>query len=251
MQRAADLELPYLAMEEPAFEADHFSLFAEARRHHPWLAKAAFGIVVNDYYAIKDMLSMDGPLRTAHDNASERMGRKGSPWGRFMEEQILGQSGEAHKRMRDLLAPMFTPRNANRHRPLMREVISRQLDEWAPRGRFDFEEFASYFPITVMCSLIGASPEVIPKLRASMEALGLAMCLDPEHLPALEHGTKLMDDFVHELVAERRARGPSEGEGDLLDLLMEANHDGGLNDRELADLLIFLFVAGYDTSKNV
>jgi cytochrome P450 len=251
MQQAADLELPHLAMEEPVFAEDPFSRFAEARRHHPWLARSSFGIVVTDYDAIKDLLGMDGPLRTAHDNVSELMGAKGTPWGRFMEEQILGQSGEAHKRMRDLLAPMFTPRNANRHRPLMREVISRQLDEWAPRGRFDFEEFSSYFPITVMCSLIGAPPEVIPKLRASMEALGLAMCLDPEHLPALQHGTQVLDDFVHELVEERRKRGPTSGEPDLLDLLMEANHEGGLNDRELADLLIFLFVAGYDTSKNV
>ena len=251
MQLAADLDLPHLAMEEPAFAADPFAGFTEARRHHPWLAKSHFGIVVTEYEAIKDLLGMDGPLRTAHDGVAELMGAKGSPWGRFLEEQILGQSGEAHKRMRDLLAPMFTPRNANRHRGLMREVISRQLDEWAPRGKFDFEEFASYFPITVMSSLIGAPAEAIPRLRDSMEALGLAMCLDREHLPALERGTQVMDDFVHQLVEERRVRGPSAGEPDLLDLLMEANQDGGLTDRELADLLIFLFVAGYDTSKNV
>ena len=251
MQSAADLDLPHLAMEEEAFAEDPFSRFAAARQEHPWLAKSAFGYVVTDYSAIKDLLGMDGPLRTAHDGVAAIMGATGSPWGRFLVEQILGQSGASHKRMRDVLAPMFTPRNANRHRPLMREVISRQLDEWAPRGAFDFEEFSSYFPVTVMCSLIGADREAIPRLRASMEALGLAMCLDPEHLPAMERGTQVMDDFVHELVAERRARGPSADEPDLLDLLLAADHDGGLSDRELYDLLIFLFVAGYDTSKNV
>jgi cytochrome P450 len=251
MQTAAELDLPHLAMEEPAFAEDPFTRFAAARQEHPWLAKSAFGYVVTDYAAIKDLLSMDGPLRTAHDGVAEIMGATGSPWGRFLVEQILGQSGEAHKRMRDVLAPMFTPRNANRHRPLMRAVISRQLDEWAPKGAFDFEEFAAYFPVTVMCSLIGADPAAIPRLRSSMEALGLAMCLDRDHLPAMERGVQILDDFVHQLVAERRARGPSTGEPDLLDLLLEADHDGGLNDRELADLLIFLFVAGYDTSKNV
>jgi cytochrome P450 len=70
-----------------------------------------------------------------------------------------------------VLAPMFTPRAANQHRGLMREVLSRLLDEWAPRAQFDFEEFASYFPVTVICSLIGASSEALPTLRSSLETL--------------------------------------------------------------------------------
>jgi cytochrome P450 len=53
----------------------------------------------------------------------------------------------------------------------MREVLSRLLDEWAPRAQFDFEEFASYFPVTVICSLIGASSEALPTLRSSLETL--------------------------------------------------------------------------------
>ena len=41
MQSAAELDLPHLAMEEPAFAEDPFSRFAAARQQHPWLAKAA------------------------------------------------------------------------------------------------------------------------------------------------------------------------------------------------------------------
>ena len=41
----------------------------------------------------------------------------------------------------------------------MRKVIGEVLDEWVPKGRFDFEEFVSYFPITVMCTLLGASSD--------------------------------------------------------------------------------------------
>src|SRR5581483_10012042 len=36
-----------------------------------------------------------------------------------------------------------------------------------------------------------------------------------------------------------------------LDALIEARDSGGLTDAELNSLMIFLFVAGYDTSKNV
>jgi cytochrome P450 len=62
----------------------------------------------------------------------------------------------------------------------MRQVISRLLDEWAPKGAFDFEEFASHFPITVMCSLIGASPGCVARWCARRwRRWGLSFSLIP------------------------------------------------------------------------
>ena len=132
----------------------------------------------------------------------------------------------------------------------MRKVISDLLDEWVPKGAFDFEEFASYFPITVMCSLIGAPPEVIPRLRSSLEAFGLSMSMDRAFLPNLVEATETLDAFVQDLVAERRGNRRAKGKEDLLEILVSTQESGGLSERELYDLLIFLFVAGYDTSKN-
>ena len=182
---------------------------------------------------------------------AEIMGAQGTEWGRFLVEQILGRTGADHRRMRDLLAPLFTPRVANRHRPLMQATIAALLDEWAPKGAFDFEEFASYFPITVMCSLIGASPEVLPKLRSSLETLGLSFNMIPDFLPKLEEAVETLDAFVTQLVADRRAGQRLTPQPDLLDALIAANDAGQLSDVEMNNLLIFLFVAGYDTSKNV
>jgi cytochrome P450 len=75
--------------------------------------------------------------------------------------------------------------------------------------------------------------------------------MDKRWLPAMQQGVVTMEEFVDGLVAERRANPRDGAEPDLLDLLLRTNADGGLSDRELADLLIFLFVAGYDTSKNM
>jgi cytochrome P450 len=132
----------------------------------------------------------------------------------------------------------------------MRQTIERLLDEWVPKGEFDFELFASYFPISVMCALIGADPSEIPRLRESMEALGLSMSMDKSILPRLNEATETLDAFAQELVAERRANRRADGEADLLEVLVRTADNGELTDRELYDLLIFLFVAGYDTSKN-
>ena len=251
MQLLTELSLPTLAMEDPRFAEDPFCQFIRARREHPWLAKGTFGYVVTEYAAIKDLLGLDDRLRTAHVGVVDLMNAKGSAWGRFQLEQILALSGDAHKRIRDLLVPMFTPRAANQHRRLMREVVLGLLDEWAPKGAFDFEEFASYFPITVICSLIGASPDVIPRLRSSLEALGLSFNLIPNHLPALETGVEVLEAFVTQLIADRRSGQRLTQQPDLLDALIRANDSGGLSTDEMHNLLIFLFVAGYDTSKNV
>ena len=251
MQPITQLSLPCLAVEDPKFAEDPFSQFNAARLQHPWLAKISFGYIVTEYSAMKDLLGMDDKLRVAHEGMIELMNAKGSKWGAFQLDSILGVGGERHKRIRDVLAPTFTPRAANQHRWLMQKVISRLLDEWAPKGKFDFEEFASHFPITVMCSLIGASPEALPMVRKSLETLGLSFSLIPDFLPQLEQAIEVMEGFVTRLVAGRRVGKRLNEQPDLLDALIEAHDSGGLSAVEMNNLLIFLFVAGYDTSKNV
>ena len=251
MQRIDEMSLPVLPIEHPQFGDDPFSKFGAARTQHPWLAKCAYGYVVTGYAAIRDLLLMDDKMRGPYDVVFDLMNARGSRWARFQEESVLALWGEPHKRIRDVLAPMFTPRAANLRRDLMRQVIARLLDEWAPKGAFDFEEFASYFPITVMCSLIGASPEIIPEMRSSLETLGLSMNLIPNFLPKLEQAVEFMETYLERLVADRRAGKRLREEPDLLDTLIGARDSGGLSDQEMNSFLIFLFVAGYDTSKNV
>ncbi len=251
MLNAAELDLPYLTMEDDSFAADPYPHFIEARKKHPWLARWTLGYVVTDYKAIREIFVNDGQMGQLWDNIVKIMGAEGTPWGRFQENHILNQSGASHKRLRDLLAPHFSPRQTNLHRPLMRQVITGLLDEWAPKRAFDFEEFASYFPITVMCTLIGADPAVIPGLRSAMAAIGLSSSMDKSLLPAMQEGVVVMERFVADLVTERRANPRTGGEDDLLDLLVRAADNGSLSERELGDLLIFMFVGGYDTSKNI
>ncbi len=253
MQPGAELDLPYLTMDEDAFAVDPFPHFAEARARHPWLARWTLGYVVTDYQAMRDLFAMEEKMGMLYDNIVAIMEAEGTPWGNFQQRHMLNQTGAAHKRIRDILAPSFTPRQANLHRGLMQQVINQLLDEWAPRRAFDFEEFASFFPITVMCRLIGADPSVIPGLRSAMEAIGLSTSMDKRWLPAMQQGVTTMEEFVDGLIADRRAGRTGGGaEPDLLDLLLQTQASGGdLTERELGDILIFLFVAGYDTSKNM
>ena len=246
-----ELDLPYLPMEDPDFARNPYPYLDQARQAHPWLAKGAFGYVVHQYKAIQDLLRQDGPLQSSYDGIVDMMDANDTPWGEWTKRHLLAAQQEQHLRMRNVLAPKFTPRQANENRELMRSVIASLLDEWAPKGAFDFEEFASYFPITVMCTLIGAPPSAIPSLRASLEALGLSASMLREHVPALQIAFEQIDAFSQQLVAQRRAGVRLRPQPDMLDDLLEAVDSGGLAERELYDLLVFLFVAGFDTSKNM
>ncbi len=253
MKRLDQLELPYLAIDDPEFAKNPFPHFAEARKQHPWLATCPFGTIVHGHVPIRELLIQDAVMEPMFDDVIEMLDANGTEWGRFQHTQLLNLTGIDHKRIRDIVAHMFTPKAANNSRILMRETMLRVLEEWKAKGQFNFEEFVSYFPITVMCALIGASPDVVPSLRSSMEALGLAFGMNKDFMPKVQEGHLVMDEFVHKLVAERRAQQVPNEKPDLLDTLIAVVGDDekGLTERELHDLLIFLFVAGYDTSKNV
>ena len=158
MQIVSELALPHLPLESPTFAVDPMPYIEAARRQHPWLARCDFGYVVHEYQAIRDLSYMDDKFRPSMDTITEIMGAKGTPWGEFMDNLMLAKTGAEHARIRRSVEASFTPKNISRYRPLMQDRVSRLLDEWAPKGAFDFAEFAAYFPITVMFGLMGASP---------------------------------------------------------------------------------------------
>ena len=175
-----ELDLYYLDWHAPEVPANPYPFFEEARKKHPWLLKTPSGYVVFGYHAIRDIMAHDDKLRASFDEIIKLLGAENTPWGRFTEEQMLNMSDRDHRILRDTFAKRFTPRYANALRPIMQENMRNLLAEWLPKGEIDFAEFASYYPVSVMTRMIGAPLEVIPEIRSSLEALGLAYSLDPK-----------------------------------------------------------------------
>ncbi len=72
-------------------------------------------------------------------------------------ESILSAEGDTHLRLRRLVAPAFAPRQADRLRPFMREVINGLVDPVAPTGRADIAvDLCEPYPIPIICELLGA-----------------------------------------------------------------------------------------------
>ena len=243
-----DLDLMTLPIEDRAFGIDPEPWFAQARERHPWLAKFSHGYLVHGHRAIRELIQMDDKLHIATDDVVAIMGATGKPWGDFMKNLVIAKRGDEHKRIRDALKPFFKPRRIAEHVVLIRKVVSDLLDEWAPKGEFDFTEFASNFPVAVMFGLIGADLADLPRIKWALEVQGLSYSLDPPLLPDMEAAHAMMMEFTSDLVNRRRASG--EQRDDLLQELVNAEDAGILSHQEVCEQLFFLFAAGYDTTKN-
>lgn len=250
MQPAIELSLPILPVETLEFSANPDPWLEAARCEHPWLAKFSHGYVVHGYRETQDLLGDDADLIPDSGGIVDFYGERGTMWGRYMEEMVLAQSGAEHMRLRSSMAKAFMPRHANQLRPLMRQVITGLLDEWAPKGHFDFAEFAAFFPVTVMCGILGVSAEPVTRLRCALESQLTPYALDPAAKPVFMADFDVLWNFVDGLIDEREASGERD-EDSLLDALIAAKNAGGIDPTELRFMLLLLLVGGYDTSKNM
>jgi cytochrome P450 len=206
--------------------------------------------VIHGYQATKDLMWLDDKMWTCNDMVVDIMGAHGTGWGTYIEKQIMALNGPDHARVRGSVAQAFTPRQINRQRGRMQEVVAELCQEWAPKKKFDFTEFASYFPIVITYAVVGASTESIPALREAMEALGLQFSLDKSMLPLFEKSYQAIAKFTDEWVREREKNGGGDPE-DTLNSLLAAKKAGTISHDDLVYMLVFIFLAGYDTSKTV
>src|SRR5581483_10629809 len=102
---------------------------AAARAKHPWIAKSNLGYVIHEFTAIRELYGRDDRLRPAYDGIVQQLEAHGTPWGRYMESQMISLPVEEHRVLRNTFASKFTPRFANSLRPVMRANMNRLLDE--------------------------------------------------------------------------------------------------------------------------
>lgn len=250
MDLITEASLPYLPVDDPEFHRDPMPFVETARQQHPWLARFNNGYVVFGYQALADLARMDDKLEMGLGGIVAFYQAEGTPWARFMEEMLQSHSREGHQRLRASVAEAFTPRRALEARPLMRRVITELLDQWAPRGEFDFADFAAFFPISVLCGILGVSADTIPQVRSAIETHMTAFAMDMSLRQNFLASFDQLWQWVDAMVIEHEQAANKQGDG-LLQALIAAKQSGKLSENELRDMLLDLLIAGYDTSKNM
>ncbi|WP_019875881.1 cytochrome P450 [Sporichthya polymorpha] len=156
-----------------------------------------------------------------------------------------------HVRWRNLLAAWFTPRRvksmADEHRRLAVDVVAGIAD----RGRCDVvSDFARVYPSTIFLSLMGMPQSMLGQFYEwEHDLLHLTPAEDPGNERRNAAGGRIQKYF-RELLAERRAEADAEA-ADIVRAALSWEFDGRpVDDADLLNCLLLLFMAGLDTVAN-
>jgi cytochrome P450 len=177
--------------------------------------------------------------------------------GAFFDGLILtGMDGEAHKKARGLLQPIFMPDVVNTWRDSKMDPIVRNeyLLPMVSEKKADLMEFALYFPIRLIYALIGFpddKPEKVKQYAAWALAILAGPQVDAERAAlarkAAMEAAKALYDAVMEAVVEVRRNG-AEG-NDLISRLIRAEYEGRkLDDHEITTFVRSLLPAAGETT---
>ena len=177
--------------------------------------------------------------------------------GAFFDGLILtGMDGEAYRRARALLQPIFMSDVVNTWRDSKMDPIVRNeyLKPLVPQHKADLMDFGLHFPIRLIYALIGFpddQPEKVEQYAAWALAILAGPQVDPEKAAvarkAAMEAAQCLYDAVKEAVVEVRRNG-AEG-NDLISRLIRATYEGrSLDDHEITTFVRSLLPAAGETT---
>jgi hypothetical protein len=157
-----------------------------------------------------------------------------------------------HTRLRGLINKAFTPRMTEQLRPRIQGLVDELLDAVEPAGRMDLiTDLANPLPVIVIGEMMGLPREDRHLLKGWSDTLvGFlgAPLQTPEMFEEAVRGITSMEDYLRQVIAERRKR-PGE---DLISQLLAAEEQGGLlNEKEVLSTCSLVLFAGHETTTNL
>jgi len=201
---------------------------------------------------------------------SNKKYHKGQAYSRI--ENVLGNGlltsqGDFWLRQRRLVQPAFHHRRLEALVPMMSDATEEMLQEWETLARSGepFDESAEMMKLTL--TIVGRalfSADVRQYATRVREAMNVILeqsqnrISRPFDIPAIfptqedsayRHALNTLNRIVYGIIEERRRS--QKDEGDLLSMLIQATDEGsGMNDEQLRDEVMTLFLAGHETTAN-
>jgi cytochrome P450 len=151
-----------------------------------------------------------------------------------------------HKHLRDLVQKAFTSRHIQKLEPRLRVIVSELLDDIVQEGSCDYAvEFASVYPATVICELLGCDPEHRGLFKRTAD--DLVRNADAPLLETLKRNREMLSVVSAHVQARKEQR-----QDDLTSALLDARIDGeSLSDPDLFGFIFLLLIAGTETTTNL
>ena len=164
---------------------------------------------------------------------------------------LLGMDPPDHKRMRDVVSGVFSPKMVRALTENVRQHANSIMDDVLQMGEFDaVEDFAARLSVHLICQLIGVPDQDKQLMRDwTKEASELGFDLlwhkqaNPEYEQRIEHSMNTMHDYFAERIDER-LKHPGD---DVLTQIAAS----GLSRDECVSFARLLLVAGNETTTNL
>ncbi len=160
MTTVTELDLPAFDYTAPDFSADRYHGQLAQVRAQGWLARSPLAYLVLDREAGEFFLRSRAAAFPGRQIA-EFFGITSGPLWDHINTNILNLTGIQHRRLRALVGPAFTPRAADRWRPVMRDLLAGLWDEQRgdgpAGGRCEFmAAVARPYPALTIATVLGA-----------------------------------------------------------------------------------------------
>jgi len=251
MSLVTELDLPEIDYNTPDFgPATYHQRLAAARAAEPgWLAHSPLAYVVLDADS-GDFFLRNRQARFPGQEIAEIFGVTSGPLAEHIGKNILNATGEQHRRLRNLVAPAFTPRNADRWRPAMRGFLAELLDGLDGGTRTEFvSAFARLYPSRALATVLGVPLDDAPKLHRWSNLVQRQFDINAlaTMLPDIERAVEESTRYVAALLDARR----TDPRDDLISQLLAAEADGDrLTRDELTELVLNVIAGGIDTTQS-
>jgi cytochrome P450 len=234
---------------------DPYPVYERMRGSRP-LRRSRFGPfwIAVDHAAVTQVLKLPAfgkhsPEVDAQLEAARAAGKAPPPSP--LEGSMLGEDPPDHTRHRKLAALALTPRAIERLRAGAWTVARELLEGAGAPGPIDIiADFASPFPIRMICEILGIPAADIPKFREWGDVVGASLdgIATVEQARQVEVATdELAAYFTSHFELRRRER-----RDDLLQALVDARDEGDkLTQEELVATCVLLLIAGFETTVNL
>ncbi|WP_429216477.1 cytochrome P450 [Kitasatospora sp. MAP12-9] len=177
----------------------------------------------------------------------------GYPAADFFYSSLLGTNGVGHERLRRPLLGAFGARRVAALSASVEKIADELLDRFADLssdgGAADFQALVGYpLPVAVVGELIGVPRE--DQAQFHLLGQGAGRLLEPVRTAAdwerADHAVLALREYFAALLRERRARSTEDLASTLL--AQVGSGEAKLTEHELVDLLLLVFVAGFETT---
>ncbi len=175
------------------------------------------------------------------------MGSDSAEFLAAMASSLLSMNGEAHKRYRATVAPLFTPRAVESVRPVARTEAHIRIDEFPERGIIEFiGSFASPYVSAITGSFLGLARDELDECIHYVHLLGSRRQDPRERLEDLQEGLIGLTRYVRSLLNSRKSARAD----DIISAIADLVDRNELPEPVAVSLVAGLLSAGHDPTVN-